>query len=474
MKDINQSVLLVEHKVLQLLEKGCFGAALACIRNFVLGVFDRPDCVGNLFGSKKLDELCRKIGVEFTRLHIDVSGSEFENDANTIVYLVSKLQRSGGHSKLVVNNISNNQQSKHIIISTEFAGPSDFDFVNQLTGLPNVAFISVSSWKGLEYKFHWLLTQMLIHRGASFYLLNYHFDSLIASAALTQLFPNLNYIHHADHHLALGVFLQGVKHIDPHRMGAENCKQIHGLDNYYLPMHVECGDYISQNLDQKRSATVARINKLDVFYYPRYFTVIPALLAANRGWVHYHAGYLPFWYRLLLKVNLLMLGVEQSKFNYIPHVPNVSDFLKQNSISLFISSFPVPAALTMLEVAASGIPIAAHNHASSWFLRCHGLLKPVFYWDSESELINFVKKYNSNQMSTIAHEAFLNVKKENSDYTVTNFHHASKYFSVLEQSEVNVACEKRCLKYAPYFQRYIYYFRKNVRWLRYVILSRFF
>src|SRR3569832_2492864 len=91
-------------EISQDIARGAYAEALAMIEDVVDGVFCEPLNTAKIFGSPELDRFCQLIG-EATLRRVNGrkvkkrSNNESEvSDTHTVVYLVSKLQSSGGRA----------------------------------------------------------------------------------------------------------------------------------------------------------------------------------------------------------------------------------------------------------------------------------------------------------------------------------------------------------------------------------------
>ena len=91
-----------------LIQENKLDKALVLISNFVEDIFIQPLCVSNGNGSVSLDDLCQHIGkktLEEIALKINLSHDK-EIDSDTVVYVVTKLQMSGGHTRVIQDLMS--------------------------------------------------------------------------------------------------------------------------------------------------------------------------------------------------------------------------------------------------------------------------------------------------------------------------------------------------------------------------------
>jgi glycosyltransferase involved in cell wall biosynthesis len=210
------------------------------------------------------------------------------------------------------------------------------------------------------------------------------------------------FYHHGDHHLCLGVFLRDVEHIDPHPMGYCNCKNLLKIRNTFVPLVVEDRRSIRAWFMEDgylTTCTAARLNKIEISYYVNYLDVVPDLLKEGGG-RHIHIGRLTPWALYRLRRRLRKLGVEQSRFVYIPWVPSVWDALVEHKVDLYVASFPYGGGLTLVEAMGAGIPVALHRHMYSRILSGLSLgYASAFSWHRKDDLIEHCKNMNCDALA---------------------------------------------------------------------------
>src|SRR3569832_2386738 len=109
-------------EISQDIARGAYAEALAMIEDVVDGVFCEPLNTAKIFGSPELDRFCFLFGVVFfwcvfgCKVKKRSSGESEVSDIHTVVYLVSKLQSSGGHTAALSDVIRLSPPSRTIVI----------------------------------------------------------------------------------------------------------------------------------------------------------------------------------------------------------------------------------------------------------------------------------------------------------------------------------------------------------------------
>lgn len=374
------------------LDHKSINTALRLVHDFVEKIITEPICAAQVFASRDLDELCLHIG---RRTLADLDSSSGDSCAGgtkrpTIVYLVSRLQRSGGHSRLVQDFIRAQPEKNHLILSTEIGGPSDNDYYSQILS-ENTRFLRAPRGS-FESQLKWLQSILLSCRPEHVYLFNHHQDSVAVAALVPELGIKGSFIHHGDHHLCLGVHLSHLAHIDLHPMGYHYCRNELKVDNCYLPLTFEDKQGISGETDfvlgaPLTTATAARSNKVEIPYYVSYLDTIPRVLQVTRG-KHIHIGKLTPWALRRIYSQMHKLGVAKDRFVYIEWTPSVWKALQEQKVDVYITSFPYGAGLTLIEAMGAGIPVIMHEHMYSRILSSLELAYPEAYrWSNPDDLL---------------------------------------------------------------------------------------
>ncbi|WP_198017633.1 glycosyltransferase [Syntrophorhabdus aromaticivorans] len=377
-------------------DRGDIDRALRLIHDFVERIITDPLCTSQVFGSKTLDDLCRRIGsINLERAVSGYpSGRRKDADNAVFVYIVTKLQKSGGHTRVIEDFIKARQGGFHVVLSTELEGKSDAAYFNDILHNRANVVLEQAHRGNHQERLTWLQKKLVELSPERVYLFNHHQDSVAAAAIQPEMGLDAYFYHHGDHHLCLGVYLSHLKHIDPHPMGYHNCRNKLGIKNIYVPLTIEDRGRRPDNLPFMHEGTLttctaARSNKIELPYFVSYFEIVPKLLKTTGG-RHIHIGNLSPWAVFKIRRGLKRYHIRPDRFVYKPWVPSVWKALHDYRVDLYIASFPYGGGLTLIEAMGAGIPVALHKHVFSRILSGVDLAYPgAFSWRYPEALLGY-------------------------------------------------------------------------------------
>lgn len=405
---IHSSVRSLVSRAESSLGHGRINHALLLVHDFVERIFTEPICTAQVFSSEDLDQLCLKIG---RRSFADLNASQIAacsdlNNRQVVVYLVSRLQRSGGHSRLVQDFILSQPEKTHLILSTEVGGPSDEKYLSErFASVDNVRFMRAPRGD-FQTRLNWMQSALLASQPEHVHLFNHHQDSVAVSALVPELELIGSFQHHGDHHLCLGAHMRHLTHVDFHPMGYHYCRHELGVNNVYLPLTFEdklctTGHSGFSRGGSLTTATAARSNKVEIPYYVSYIELIPEIIGITGG-KHIHIGKLTPWALSRVYKKMRRMGIKKERFVYIEWSPSVWNSLHENMVDVYLASFPYGAALTLVEAMGAGIPVVMHQHMQSRVLSGLEMAYPeAFRWTEPEELLTHLAKLTP---ETLEHE----------------------------------------------------------------------
>jgi hypothetical protein len=379
---------------------GDLNQPLGWLQEYVYRIITEPLCTSHVLGSELLDKACVELGSQvFERVGLAFEtkrSNTSSKDEQCIVYLVTKVQKSGGHTKLIQEFIRARPAARHYVLSTELDGSSDEDYFSELFQAQVCVSFEKIPGKSLLEKLEKVQTRLMQLRPEKTYLFNHHHDSVLASAIIPEMKLDAYFCHHGDHHLCLGVFHRHLKHIDFHPMGYNHCRSYFHIDNFYVPLAVPDRGRLNRSVSNTEgeeiiTCTAGRSNKLEVSYFVQYVEIVPEILKATRG-RHIHIGKLSWFAINKIRRGIRKEGLPDSAFIYIPWVASVWKTLVDHKVDLYIASFPYGGGLTLLEAMGAGVPVVLHKHLFSEILSGIDLAyEQAYAWRYPEELLNHLR-----------------------------------------------------------------------------------
>ena len=417
------SIADLESQVYALVECDKFGDALDAIRQFVESVIFNQRSVGKVFASADLDKLCRYIG-EVAANKTEINSPNLIERKGTVI-LATELVKAGGHVELIKDIIRLKLFDAPIsILLTDLFDRVDDGLIVDFSVTYGVT-VEVAKGRTSSGRLEWLLKHLCNLAPTTLVLLTHNQDSVGIAAANAHVADKVVFIHHADHHLTLGVTCEDFIHVDPHNIGFFHCKDELGIkNNYYWPLTVNCDDLeprsnsflVEGNLVTCSSGRTEKFDASNYLY--DYFKLIPKLLAATSG-RHIHIGSLTADIEAKLQQGLMTEGVDSECFINIPWVSSVARTLIENNVDLYISSFPLGGGKASLEAMAVGIPLLMHQSYRSRFHGGVDLAYPdAWTWRTEAELFDIVRNMTVDDLTRHSLLARTHYDKFHSDQSV--------------------------------------------------------
>lgn len=391
----------------------------------------------SIYGEVKFDQVVLdRLCLDLAKVYRDEYESGIKlGDLNSreVVIIASKIQPSGGHSKVLEHVIKAHKNNKITLILTNACGSTN----------PKVAV-------KLNAKYKWLSIAIL--RGSSrierlrelrellrkksppqVYLFNSSSDVVAVVSAMAGVSGNINFVHHVDAFVCLGSRYETFTHVDLLPATYKRCSSIGCYSEHlYLPLVTSKKDHHSGGgfSNGLSTVTVANRVKLDRPYCYRYENIIPKVIEITKA-THYHIGYLDLPFRLKVRLYCLLNFVSPFKFKYLGTSLDLSKSISHYDISLALMPFPSGAGQTMIDLMSMGVPLIVHRSKLNWEsggidLAYEGCMN----WGNDQELFDLLKGLDKitlkkHRIAGIAH---------------TNEQHAENLFQEIISKRKNSVC----------------------------------
>ncbi len=395
-----QELLALESHVRGLLDGGDIGGALDSIRFFVDSVLTNPRAIARVLASKELDDLCEHIAQTVPQHDDDAT-----DDRRGTVVLASELSRAGGHEEVMQDFIALKMFEEPVsVLLTDCFDRADMSIAQEFAqevGVPVNTAKGSDSAARLEdvcRTIRDLNPQKLV-------LFIHHQDSMGLCAAISASVPDKIFVHHADHHLCLGVTCDSFQHVDLANMAFENCRHDLGIsENVYYPLILrkDLGRHEKpfSRAGQWKSCAVGRGDKfLTDGYAFDYASLLPQILLRTGG-THVHIGSVPDRLRVALEESFEHCGVPIGRVKFIPYAVSVAQALIDEDIDFLVGSFPIGGGKSTIEAMAAGIPLVMHqNYRHRMFCGADVAYPGAMTWSNEEQLFKILKNISSDLLS---------------------------------------------------------------------------
>jgi hypothetical protein len=191
------------------------------------------------------------------------------------------------------------------------------------------------------------------------WLLGHHQDVITILAAL--IFDNGKrsaFIHHCDHDPALGATIKFAEHLDCSEELTTECSLI-GLQSRFIPILAEPSKSRVKFLgDQLVIASSGAIHKfkgsIDGI---EYCSVIKTALEHPAVKCFHHIGTVDEDFKYYLRQYIQVAGLNPEKIIFPGQVSSLTEYMLNENINTYISSFPISGGTTVGEVQSAGIPV---------------------------------------------------------------------------------------------------------------------
>ena len=377
--------------------------ALRMIIDFVTEIISLQCNVARVFSSRDLDILCQEIGDQQI-----VSPPEMRDD-DRVVYLVTELCATGGHTRVLSDIIRAESKAKQSILVSNILDSTNTKEVFKLFQDLGVE-LKIAPPSSMAEKLAWMQQQLYLLRPAKTYMLIHHFDAVSVAAAQKELVGQLNFFHNCDHSLALGVHIPHVQHIDCHAKGFYGCRERDGIhNNVFWPLTAEDkghrADLPFYSRGHLTTCTSGGFEKFEFNHYTQhspylydYGTLVPLILKTSKG-SHVHIGKLSERLLKTIKDGLKKFKISDSRFIYKPYVPSLWEALLEMEIDLYVGSFPLGGGRATIEALGAGLPMIVHNnYRSVFFSDLNEAYEGAMVWRQPQELFSHLQTLTNDSL----------------------------------------------------------------------------
>lgn len=373
----------------QLVDAGDIEHALAFTRFIVDHVRHDPAATSLVLGSPALDKLCARIGAT-TLAQLRQHGLPTAADAPAdVIILATELYALGGHSRVIEDFIRAQPHKRHLLMLTDFFGSADDNALSVFRAV-GVDVQRAPAGSRLD-KLLWTQMALARHPQAQVFLFNHHADAVAIAAVQPGLNREVLFCHHGDHNLCLGVHLPHARHIDffapfQHACAARGCPA------EYWPLSVPDGGARTPDTTRHalRTCSSGSWSKFDQPFAFHYAELVAPILQTTGG-SHLHIGDLPDAVRAEIAASLQSAGIAADRFSHLPRVPSLWQALLDESVDLYIGSFPIGGGRALIEALGAGIPVITFRHPVSPMLGTTGLgPADSWSWAQPDELLQIL------------------------------------------------------------------------------------
>lgn len=364
------------------------------ISNVVIALVNDPRAKGLVFGSAELDRFCLAAGAMAAQ-HANLAPPT-DYHAHIAVHIATELyEGQGGHSLALKDVIRARPDLSHVVLVTNLHDRAlpldkfghDLPASVQVIGAPPLP---------LPHKLQWLQMQLAALKPALLTLFHHHYDVAAVAAAQPGVARETAYFHHADHDMALGVFLPHALHVDCTNLSHHKCQHYLGVHQpvYWPLVSPDLGVRTGHAFMARGELLTCAHGSVGKFLSPGrygYFDVMQRRLAEVGG-THLHIGLLPDAVLTDFRARLQAAGIDPARFQYQPPVPGLWAFLRDSAVDLCISSFPIQGAKGLVETQGAGLPVLMNESGLSKHHSTRELVyEEALWWHTPDEFVQVLK-----------------------------------------------------------------------------------
>jgi hypothetical protein len=337
---------------------------LSLIKSFVLTVFRSPGIHNQTLFLREFDEILLKISQDM-RIN-RVINQVGVNDLNIIIG--TEFYSVGGHTR-IAKEIAAHKKNTVVIVTDAYSRcDENSHYFRQFQDLFACTPLFVLPPGLLLEKINYFVQLLSVLNPKSAVIMTHHDDPIGIVAVAQSDIPKKIYYHHCDYNPALGATIESFCHYDLSPYVGNICKE-HAKSNYLPLMYkIKYFEKIKFNKEAEFnllcSGSAIKFNFSDEnskSYYPKAISKILNAISCR----FYHIGDLGASELSLIEGHLHSNNIDLSRFCYLGAVSDIPKIIFNLINPVYISSFPIPGGLTLVEVLSTGVPILQFNYKNS-------------------------------------------------------------------------------------------------------------
>lgn len=373
---------------------GEWPAMMLEITNIVIAVVNDPRAKGLVFGSAELDRFCLAAGAMSAR-HLGIQAPTDYNDHVAVHVATELYDGQGGHSLALKDVIRARPDLTHVVVVTNLHDRTlPLERFNR--DLERPVQIVLAPKLPLQDKMGWLQLQLATLKPGLLTLFNHHYDTAAIGAAQPGVARETAYFHHADHDMALGVFLPHALHVDCTNLSHHKCQHYLGVHKpvYWPLVSPDLGARAAHGFLVDGQPTTCSHGSSGKFMSPGRYDYFDVMLRrlAEVGGTHVHVGSLPDDVLAAFRARLGEAGIAQERFIHQPPVPSLWGWLRDSRVDLCISSFPIQGGKGLVETQGAGLPVLMQQSSLSKHHSTRDLIyDSALWWETPDDLIRVLR-----------------------------------------------------------------------------------
>lgn len=389
----------------ELQSAGDWPTMLMELSNTVIALLNDPRAKGLVFGSAEMDRFCLAAGA-LSAQALKLQAPDGYHD-HLAVHLATELyDGQGGHSLALKDVIRARPDLRHVVLVTNLHD-RPLPLEGFAADLPQTVQVLMAPPMTLRDKLQWLQLQLNALRPGLLTLFSHHYDVAAVGASQPGVAREIAYFHHADHDMALGVYLPHALHVDCTNLSFHKCQHFLGVHNaVYWPLTAPDqgarGAHAFMADGQLRTCSHGSAGKFMAPARYDYFDVIFRRLAEVGG-SHQHIGMLPDAVVEAFRNRLTAAGIDAARFQHQTPVRSLWAFLRDGGTDLCISSFPFQGAKGLVETQGAGLPVMIQQSTLSKHHSTRDLIyEEALWWETPDD---FIRVLAAQTPGTLAEQA---------------------------------------------------------------------